>query len=196
LARILIKKCASHISLPHVFNIKIPTQIITDLNEIPVDNDLKFASSDISNMYFNFHTTELIHIIAKICDQQCLPHHIQQEILSLSNTLLDPNYFCYQDTIYRQTEGPAVGAPTSSLFSEIYLQHLEGTRIFDILAQHQIVGCFRFVDDILIAYRQSLTNIHEVLTKFNNLTPIAKFHIRRRDQQQHQLPGHHHYKNT
>jgi hypothetical protein len=68
-----------------------------------------------------------------------------------------------------------MGAPTSSLFSEIYLQHLEGTRIFDILVQHQIVGYFRFVDDILIAYRQSLTNIHEVLTKFNNLTPKLNF---------------------
>jgi hypothetical protein len=123
----------------------------------------------------NIPTTELIHIIAKICDQQCLPHHIKQEILSLSNTVLDQNYFCYQGTIYRQTEGLAMGAPTSSLFSEIYLQHLEGTQIFSILVQHQIVGYFWFVDDILIAYRQSLTNIHEVLTKFNNLTPKLNF---------------------
>jgi hypothetical protein len=76
-----------------------------------------------------------------------------------------------------QTEGLAMGAPTSSLLSEIYLQHLEGTRIFDILVQHQIVGFFRFVDDILVTYRQSLTNIrvHEVLTKFNNLTPKLNF---------------------
>jgi hypothetical protein len=41
--------------------------------------------------------------------------------------------------------------------------------------QHQIVGYFRFVDDILIAYKQNLTNIHEVLTKFNNLTPKLNF---------------------
>jgi hypothetical protein len=31
------------------------------------------------------------------------------------------------------------------------------------------------VDDILIAYRQSLSNIHEVLNKFNNLTPKLQF---------------------
>jgi hypothetical protein len=88
---------------------------------------------------------------------------------------LDQNYFRYQDTIYVQTEGLAMGAPTSSLFSEIYLQHLEGTQIFDILLQHQIVGYFRYVNDILIAYRQSLSNIHEVLNKFNNLTHKLQF---------------------
>jgi hypothetical protein len=31
------------------------------------------------------------------------------------------------------------------------------------------------VDDILIAYRQSLSDIHEVLNKFNNLTPKLQF---------------------
>jgi hypothetical protein len=43
-----------------------------------------------------------------------------------------------------------MGAPTSSLFSEIYLQHLETTLIVDILLQYHIVGYFRYVDDILI----------------------------------------------
>jgi hypothetical protein len=36
MARIVIKKCASHIPLPHIFNIKNPTHLITDLNEIPI----------------------------------------------------------------------------------------------------------------------------------------------------------------
>jgi hypothetical protein len=70
-----------------------------------------------------------------------------------------------------------MGAPTSSLFSEIYLQHLEATHIFDILTQHQIVGYFRVVDDILIAYRQNITDILQVLTKFNNLNPKLTFTI-------------------
>jgi hypothetical protein len=73
MARILIKKCTSHIPLPHIFNIKNPSQLITDLNEIPVDHDLKFTSFNISNIYSNIPTTELIPIIAKICDPQCLP---------------------------------------------------------------------------------------------------------------------------
>ena len=43
-----------------------------------------------------------------------------------------------------------MGAPTSSIFSELYLQHLENTVIFEILVRHKIVGYLCYVDDILI----------------------------------------------
>jgi hypothetical protein len=59
-------------------------------------------------------------------------------------------------------------APTSSLFSEIYLQYLENTKIFGIHVKHCIIGYFRYVDD-------NATNLHEVLNAFNNLTPTMHF---------------------
>jgi hypothetical protein len=64
-----------------------------------------------------------------------------------------------------------MGAPLSSMFSEIFLQHIEITKIIHILLQYHIVGYFLYVDNILIAYRQNLTNIHDVLACFNKLTP-------------------------
>jgi hypothetical protein len=36
-----------------------------------------------------------------------------------------------------------MGAPTSSIFSELYLQHFESTKIYDILMNHNIEGYFR-----------------------------------------------------
>jgi hypothetical protein len=59
-----------------------------------------------------------------------------------------------------------VGASTSSLFSEIYLQYLEHTKILD---HHQLIGYFRYVDDILIAYDTQLTHIYNVLDQFNKI---------------------------
>jgi hypothetical protein len=161
--------------LPYAFNIKKPTHPITDLNDIKIDLDLKFASFDISNMYSNIPTTELISIIAQACDKHNLPQNIKHELLSLSNTLIAQNYFRYQDETFVQTEGLAVGAPTASLFSEIYL-HLEITQTANILIQHHIVGYFRYVDDIPIVYKPNLTSIYDALTKFNSLTPNLKFH--------------------
>jgi hypothetical protein len=165
----------SYISLPYVYNIKNPIHLINDLNEIPINQDLKFTSFDISNMYSNIPTTSLIHIITTMCDQQNLPSQIKHEILSVVNIKLEQNYFSYQNTIYIQTEGLAMGAPTSALFSEIYLQYLKDTSIFNILVQHHITGYFRFVDNIFIIYKPSLTNIHELLHKFNNMTPKLNF---------------------
>jgi hypothetical protein len=43
LAPLLIQKCTSYIPLPYVYNIKNPVHLINDLNEISVDQDLKFV---------------------------------------------------------------------------------------------------------------------------------------------------------
>jgi hypothetical protein len=60
-----------------------------------------------------------------------------------------------------------MGAPTS----EIYLQYIENTKIFDILLKHHITGYFRYVDDIL----KEKTHIYDVLNIFNNTMPSMKF---------------------
>jgi hypothetical protein len=52
-----------------------------------------------------------------------------------------------------------MGAPTSSIFSEIYLQFLENTIIYNIIVEHKIIGCFHYMDDILIVYKDSNTDI-------------------------------------
>ena len=68
-----------------------------------------------------------------------------------------------------------MGAPTSSIFSEIYLQYIEDTKFYDILIEHHIEGYFRYVDDILIVYKETKINTHNVLDAFNNTVPNLKF---------------------
>jgi hypothetical protein len=67
-----------------------------------------------------------------------------------------------------------MAAPTSSIFSEIYLQYIENTAIYDILINNHITGYFRYFDDILI-YNKPTTNIYDVFNIFNNLMPTMKF---------------------
>jgi len=68
-----------------------------------------------------------------------------------------------------------MGAPSSAALSEIYIQHLEHTKITDIIVQQNIIGYFRYVDDILVVYDQSVTDIHKVHKALNNLAPTIKF---------------------
>jgi hypothetical protein len=93
----------------------------------------------------------------------------------LSHTILKQNYFKFQNNFYIQKTGLAYGVPTSSVFSEIYLQLAEHTVIYDTLVQNNILGYFRYVDDILIAYNASVTSIYKVFNSFNNLLPKMKF---------------------
>jgi hypothetical protein len=74
-------------------------QLIDNLNEIPVDQDLKLASFDISNMYSNLPTKDLIPIITTMCDQQNLPTQIKLEIISLTN-ITEMLYYVIFDELF------------------------------------------------------------------------------------------------
>ena len=70
-----------------------------------------------------------------------------------------------------------MGSPTSSVFSEMYLQHMESTEIFNTLIGNNIMGYFHYVDDILVVYDKTFTDIDKVLECFNKIMPTMKFTI-------------------
>jgi len=71
-----------------------------------------------------------------------------------------------------------MGAPTSSILSEVYLQHLENTTIHLLFEKHSVKGYFRYVDDILLAYADDKNNdIQNLLKEFNSLSLKLKFTI-------------------
>jgi hypothetical protein len=76
-----------------------------------------------------------------------------------------------------------MGAPTSSILSEIYLQYLESSNIYNLLLDHNIIGYFRYVDDILVVYNEDNTNIESLLLQFNNLSPKLEFTIEKEENQ-------------
>jgi hypothetical protein len=91
--------------------------------------------------------------------------------------------------------GLAMGAPTSAILSEIYLQFLENNVIYSILKTYNINGYFRYVDDILTIYNTTESNIYNVLNDFNQITPKLKFTIRKKYNKT-QFPRYNHSKKT
>jgi hypothetical protein len=136
---------------------------------------MKFASLDLTNMYSNVPTNELMTILENICENNNVGRETAHDIMKIAQVLIKQNYFQYQDTTYVQTEGLVMGAPTSSLFSEIFLQWLENTKIVELLIKHKIEGCFRYVDDILVVCREDKTTIRSLLNELNNLVVKMNF---------------------
>ena len=89
--------------------------------------------------------------------------------------MIAQNYFQHANNQYIQEQGLAMVAPTFSILSEVYLQLLESTKIFYILRNHQLIGYFIYVDNILIIYKDNLTNIQETLRLFDNISLIQTF---------------------
>jgi hypothetical protein len=60
-----------------------------------------------------------------------------------------------------------MGAPTSAILAEIFIQYLEHIDILKLLQKHHILDYYRYVDDILIIYYENYTNIDNTLADFN-----------------------------
>jgi len=128
-------------------------------------------------MYISIPLDTLINIIESLCTTQQTQDLEKNEIIQLTKLITQQNYFQFLDQFYKQESGLAMGAPTSSLLSEIVLQHMEHNAIYNILTLNNILGYFRYVDDILIVYNKSHTNIHKVHKEFNNINNDIQFTI-------------------
>jgi len=182
IAKTLAKILNIHIPLHCAYNVKSFTQLINDMQVIKYNRNLRLASFDVTNMYTNVSSNELLGIIDTICQNNNIDRNIKTDITRLSEAIINQNYFQFMDQTYMQIEGLAMGAPTSSILSEIYLQFLEKNRIYNILTKH-IKGYFRYVDDILTVYDVHQSNIEDVLLEFNKLAPKLKFAIEKEEKQ-------------
>jgi hypothetical protein len=111
-------------------------------------------------MYINvprIETTDMITNMLKI--NVGINKNSQQEIIHILEKIMEQNYFHFKQKYYKQTDGLALGAPTSAVISEAYIQIIEHKQMYPILIKHQITRYFLYVDDILLIYDQTKTNI-------------------------------------
>jgi hypothetical protein len=90
-------------------------------------------------------------------------------MIHIIKTIISQNYFQHNNIVYKQQDGLAMGAPTSAIFSEIFIQHLEHNDILNTLTKHNVIDYHRYVDDMLIVYNEKQTNINQLLLDFNNI---------------------------
>ena len=85
------------------------------------------------NVYPNIPTNKLIPIIEDMLLSNQLDAKTTNELIKITYMVIEQNYFTFRNKNYSQTTGLAMGAPSSAILSEIYLQHLEHTKITDII---------------------------------------------------------------
>jgi hypothetical protein len=93
-------------------------------------------------MYTNIPTGKLIDIIDSLCYDHMINDKLREEIIKISKIIIQQNYFQFSNSFFIQDRGLAMGSPTSSIFSEIFVQHIKNKAIFDILIHNNIIGYF------------------------------------------------------
>jgi len=100
LAKLFTGILKSYIPLPNVYNILNSVQLMKDLSEIPFVPELKLASLDISNMYSNIPTDDLINVIDTLCKKHSLENTLIREHVTVTNIIITQNYFSFKGKTY------------------------------------------------------------------------------------------------
>jgi hypothetical protein len=107
---------------------------MTDLQTFELNRDMRICSFDIENMYTNTPKRDAINIINNILESNPeINMNTWKEILHILQIVKEQNYFQFDQQYYKQTDGLAMGAPTSSILAETYIQHMEHKQIYPIL---------------------------------------------------------------
>jgi hypothetical protein len=177
IAKLLTHILKDKLKLENKYNIKNTIELTKKLNTIIVNNNTKLFSFDITNMYTNIPIQNTLNIIKqKLIENNENNTYIKQITNSL-NIILNQNYFEYNNKIYKQTDGLAMGAPTSSIISEIFLQEIDKT-IINIIKKHDPQGqYYRYVDDAIYISQNNGYNIKEIETKINNIHKTINFTV-------------------
>ena len=106
----------------------------------------------VKDLYVNISIEETL----QIAQAQLLKHNneqITQQTIMLIQTILNQNYFSFQNKIYQPEKGVSIGSPISNTIAEIFLQNLKQLYLKQLLDANTIIVYTRYVDDILIIYR-------------------------------------------
>lgn len=177
IGKYITKILKEKINLENKFNIKNTYNLIDLLKDITVTENTKLYSFDINNMYTNIPIKNTIDIIQKTLLIKNENKNFIKELTCVINTILSQNYFKYNNNIYQQNDGLAMGAPTSAIISEIFLQDLD-KKIVDIIKENDPFGSYyRYVDDTLYISQNKGQNIHKIIRNINKLHDNIKFKI-------------------
>jgi hypothetical protein len=163
--------------LPNTHNLNNTMDLLKKLKNAPVLPHFALASLDITNLYTNIPVKETRDIIANTLDNNKIEPRTKLELLNWYDTITNQNYFSNNGKTLIQKDGLAMGAPTSGIIAEFFLQHLEDAHLEHLTMKHKITAYFRFVDDILISYDSHRTNINSIQIDFNRIHPNMKFTV-------------------
>jgi hypothetical protein len=68
------------------------------------------------------------------------------------DVIIGQNYFANNKDIVTQYDGLAMGAPSSGLIAETFLQNTEHLHLAHLTERHGSINYWRYVDDILLIF--------------------------------------------
>jgi len=157
-------------------SLKNSTDLISKIRNMPCRDNYLLASFDIVNLYTNVPISETIDILrSNLTKNSSLTSKQISDLVELTEATLRQNYFTFEDEFYIQKEGLAMGSPLSSILSELFLNHIENTKLRSNRHSNRILFYFRYVDDTIVLFNGTSRQLNLLKNHLNSLHPKLQF---------------------
>ena len=141
-----------------------------------VPPDSIFVSFDVSNLFPSIPTSECLTLVNSLLFRSALPDYVVDDLFSLLRVTLEQNFFMFDQKIFEQPSGLAMGSPLSPFLAEVFMNNLEVNHISKLnLFSDHVVHWYRFVDDVFAVFRGNESDVISFIDDVNKLHPNIDF---------------------
>ena len=145
-------------------------------NELLNLNDVHhMASIDVSSLFTNIPLQETIDICLDKLFQNCnkIQNLSRRQLTKLLNIALKENHFMFENRIYDQTDGVAMGSSLGPILANIFMSHFE-TEALSKYSGNLPPIYRRYVDDTFLIF-DNRTDVDLFFIYMNKCHPNIKF---------------------
>ena len=161
-SKLLDIKLAPHlVKYPSI--LKNNSDLINRWSQQPFDSSTDLlVSLDVTSLYTNIILKDTNFIINKI----------NPLLGTLSTLIMENNYFEYNNKLYHQQEGIAMGTNAAVSIANLYMAELIDNKIMSL----PNIRCYsRYIDDICFIYTGNKTTLEKLIIEINSYHPKLKF---------------------
>ena len=153
--------------------IKDSSHIIALLEQTHVPPDALLVTIDVTSLYTNIPQDEGTDACLEAIGLAEASHIPLSVLLELFNIVLKCNVYSFDNSIYQQIQGTAMGTRMAPSYANLFMDRLE--RAF--LAQEPTLPLVwkRYIDDILCIWTGSRSQLDGFLDRLNKVHPSIKF---------------------
>ena len=153
--------------------VKDTTHFINIMKNVQLDPDYLFVTVDVSSLYINIPHTEGISAINKMMEDTGTDTLLKMFIANLTHQVLTKSYFKFNDKLYEQIQGTAMGTRMAPNYAIIFMHYLETNFLSNFPKQPKT--WLRFIGDIFIIWNDGEQQLMEFLEALSNYHPTIKF---------------------
>jgi hypothetical protein len=148
-------------------------QVINNLEAIGTDfEDVWICTGDVVAFYTNIDSEECAHKVASAYEYYFPKSRIRgQTLAQMIKFIMDHNYFSFQDQVWKQQGGLAMGTSCAPVLANIYAASFERHKIVDLPG---VLLYNRYIDDIACIFKGSL----EKLTTFQKKVKLGSLVVK------------------